>query len=107
MNSTSNITTSSNIRMIIVFVMMLISTAGFAQNNIEVPANVAASTTTVESNAAINMVSWFMGTRQTTNENTTKESNTRKQMMTNGIAPNRLLIKTFLKKASQYASNIA
>jgi hypothetical protein len=107
MNSTSNITTSNNIKMIIVFVMMLLSTAGFAQNNIEVPAAVAGSTTTVESNSSINMVSWFMGTRQTTNENTTKESNTRKQMMTNGIAPNRLLIKTFLKKASQYASNIA
>ena len=107
MNSTANITTSNNIKIIIVFVMMLFSTTGFAQNNIEVPATVAASTTTVDSNAAINMVSWFMGTRQTTNENTIKESNSRKQMTTNGIAPNRLLIKTFLKKASQYASNIA
>jgi DNA polymerase elongation subunit (family B) len=69
--------------------------------------DVAASTTAVESNSSMNMVSWFMGTKQTTNENITKESNSKKQMMTNGIAPNRLLIKTFLKKASQYASNIA
>ena len=106
MNTTAN-TTSNTIKMMIVLVMMLLSTAGFAQNTIEVPATVAASTTTVESNSSMNMVSWFMGTRQTTNENTIKESNTRKQMMTNGIAPNRLLIKTFLKKASQYASNIA
>ncbi len=105
MNTTKN-TTSNTIKMMIVSVMMLLSTAGFAQNIIEVPA-VAATTTTVESNTSINMVSWFMGTRQTTNENTTKESNSKKQMMTNGIAPNRLLIKTFLKKASQYASNIA
>ena len=67
----------------------------------------ATSTTTVEANASMNMVSWFMGTKQTTNENTTKESTSKKQMMTSGIAPNRLLIKTFLKKASQYASNIA
>jgi hypothetical protein len=106
MNTTAN-TTSNTIKMMIVLVMMLLSTAGFAQNTIEVPATVATSSTTVESNAAINMVSWFMGTRQTTNENTTKESNSKKQMITNGIAPNRLLIKTFLKKASQYASNIA
>jgi hypothetical protein len=99
-------TTSNTIKMMVVLVMMLLPAVGFAQNTIEVPA-VAAQTTTVESNTSINMVSWFMGTKQTTNENITKESNSKKQMMTNGIAPNRLLIKTFLKKASQYASNIA
>ena len=107
MNTTTNTTTSNNIKMMIVLVMFLLSSVGFAQNTIEVPATVAASTTTVESNASMNMVSWFMGTRQTTNENTTKETSSKKQMMTSGIAPNRLLIKTFLKKASQYASNIA
>ena len=87
--------------------MMLVSSVGFAQNVIEVPAAVATTTTTVESNTSMNMVSWFMGTKQTTNENITKETSSKKQMMTSGIAPNRLLIKTFLKKASQYASNIA
>ena len=107
MNTTTNTTTSNNIKMMIVLVMFLLSSVGFAQNTIEVPATVAASTTTVESNASMNMVSWFMGTKQTTNENTTKETSSKKQMMTSGVAPNRLLIKTFLKKASQYASNIA
>ena len=106
MNTTANTTTSNNIKMMIVMVMMLLSTVGFAQNTIEVPATVA-STATIESNSSMNMVSWFMGTKQTTNENITKESTSKKQMMTSGIAPNRLLIKTFLKKASQYASNIA
>jgi hypothetical protein len=106
MNTTTNTTTSNTIKMMVVLVMMLISSVGFAQNVIEVPAAVA-TTTTVESNASINMVSWFMGTKQTTNENITKENTSKKQMMTSGIAPNRLLIKTFLKKASQYASNIA
>ena len=104
MNTTAN-TTSNTIKMMIVLVMMLLSTVGFAQNTIEVP--VTATATTVESNASMNMVSWFMGTKQTTNENITKENSSKKQMMTSGIAPNRLLIKTFLKKASQYASNIA
>ena len=106
MNTTAN-TTSNTIKIMVVLVMMLLSTVGFAQNTIEVAATVATTTTTVESNTSINMVSWFMGTKQTTNENTIKESNSKKQMLTNGIAPNRLLIKTFLKKASQYASNIA
>ena len=105
MNTTTN-TTSNTIKMMIVLVMMLLSTVGFAQNTIEVPA-VAATTTTVESNASMNMVSWFMGTKQTTNESITKESTSKRQMMTSGVAPSRLLIKTFLKKASQYASNIA
>ena len=107
MNTTANTTTSNNIKMMIVLVVMLLSSAGFAQNTIEVPATVAVSTTVVESNSSMNMVSWFMGTKQNTNENITKESNSKKQVMTSGIAPNRLLIKTFLKKASQYTSNIA
>ena len=107
MNTTANTTTSNNIKMMIVLVMMLLSTVGFAQNKVEVPTAVATSTTTVEANVSMNMVSWFMGTKQTTNENITKETSSKKQMMTSGIAPNRLLIKTFLKKASQYASNIA
>ena len=106
MNTTAK-TTSTTIKMMVVLVLMLLSTAGFAQSTIEVPAAVAAATNSVESNSSMNMVSWFMGTKQTTNENITKETTSKKQMMTNGIAPNRLLIKTFLKKASQYASNIA
>jgi hypothetical protein len=105
--NTTNTATSNNIKMILVLVMLLLSTVGFSQNTIEVPATVATTTTVAEANTSMNMVSWFMGTKQTTNENITKESNSKKQMMTSGIAPNRLLIKTFLKKASQYASNIA
>jgi len=108
MNTLANTTSSNNIKMMVVLVMLLVSCVGFAQNTIEVPAAVTSTTSvTTESNASMSMVSWFMGTRQTTNENITKESNSKKQMMTSGIAPNRLLIKTFLKKASQYASNIA
>ena len=107
MNTTTNTTTSNSFKMMVVLVMMLVSSLGFAQNSIEVPATVATTTTATEANASMNMVSWFMGTKQTTNENITKENTSKKQMMTSGIAPNRLLIKAFLKKASQYASNIA
>ena len=109
MNTTTNTTTSNSIKMMVVLVMMLVSSVGFTQNTIEVPLVASGTTTTAtESNTAtLNMVSWFMGTKQTTTEATTKETSTKKQMMTSGIAPNRLLIKAFLKKASQFASNIA
>ena len=106
MKTTANTSISNDIKMMIVLVLMLLSTAGFAQNTLEIPA-VAAASTTVESNASMTMVSWFMGTKQTTNESITKESTSKKQMMTSGVAPSRLLIKTFLKRASQCASNIA
>ena len=107
MNTTANTIPSNGIKMMVVMVMMVVSTVGFAQNSIEVPVVATVAPSATEYNASMNMVSWFMGTRQTTNENITKESNSKKQMMTSGIAPNRLLIKVLLKKASQYASNIA
>ena len=95
MSATANTTTSNKIKMMIVIVMMLLSTVGFAHKTIEVPVAFVSSTTTLEFNSSINMVSWCMGTRQTTNENNPKESNSRKQMISNGIAPNRLLTKRF------------
>jgi hypothetical protein len=107
MNTTRKNNTSNSIKLIVMLVMLLLSSVGFSQNTIEVPTTLATATTVTEANTSMNMVSWFMGTKQTTNENITKESNSKKQMMTSGIAPNRLLIKTFLKKASQYAYNIA
>ena len=56
----------------------------------------------------MNFVSWFMGTKQTPNANQSGEVlSAKKQMINSGIAPNRLLIKAFLKKASNYNSTIA
>ena len=51
----------------------------------------------------MNFVIWFMGSKQ--NPSTTiilAGENTRKQFMTSGLAPNRLLIKAFLKKAVNF-----
>jgi hypothetical protein len=48
----------------------------------------------------VNFVLWFMGSKQDTKSNTTiEETNTKKQVITSGTAPNRILIKAFLKKA--------
>ena len=62
--------------------------------------------TSVSSN--INFVLWFMGSKQDPNRTISNEtSNAKKQIMTSGMAPNRLLIKAFLKKAINLESTIA
>jgi hypothetical protein len=72
----------------------------------ETVATTQAATTT---NTTMNFVSWFMGTKQTPSNNQSGEfsTNSKKQMIQSGIAPNRLLIKAFLKKATNYNSTIA
>jgi len=94
---------SFNIFMLLVF-LFLTNSAVFAQtvadkNNSPIENNlVEKEATTNTSN--MNFVIWFMGSKQ--NPNTTvlpAGESTRKQFMTSGLAPNRLLIKAFLKKA--------
>jgi hypothetical protein len=53
-----------------------------------------------KSTSNMEFVLWFMGSKQNPNSTISTEGiNTKKQIMTSGIAPNRLLIKAFLKKA--------
>lgn len=75
-------------------------------NTIEANSIAKQENTTVSSN--INFVLWFMGSKQDPNRTiSTETSNTKKQIMTSGMAPNRLLIKAFLKKAINLESTIA
>lgn len=63
-----------------------------------------------ESTSSSNMdfVLWFMGTKQDPNSTISTEGiNTKKKIMTTGLAPNRLLIKAFLKKAVNFESALA
>lgn len=56
----------------------------------------------------LNFVLWFMGTKQDpTKSSSTENMNTKKQIMTSGLAPNRLLIKAFLKKTINLESTVA
>jgi len=56
----------------------------------------------------MNLVLWFMGSKQDPNLKISKEGlNTKKQFMTSGMAPNRLLIKAFLKKAVNFESSMS
>lgn len=71
--------------------------------------NVTVETVTVQKgeNSNVNFILWFMGSKQDPNTTISSEgNNTRKQIMTSGTAPNRLLIKTFLKKAVSFESTI-
>lgn len=57
----------------------------------------------VSTTTNLNFVLWFMGSKQDPNTTIQSEgTNTKKKVMTSGIAPNRLLIKAFLKKAADF-----
>jgi hypothetical protein len=109
---------SRNLIMVIAFILLSIGTS-FGQtapeNNL-VQTNIVENNivnTTIEINAAkqettsansnMNFVLWFMGSKQTPNATTLPIGTTAKrQFMTSGTAPNRLLIKAFLKKAINF-----
>ncbi|MFC6876705.1 hypothetical protein [Flavobacterium myungsuense] len=112
----------SGIRTIVLFVLLVSSSFTMVgQNKNEVVPitvtfevvtsddTVTASQSNVTTNSSMNFVSWFMGTKQTPNANQSADAavSQKKQMINSGIAPNRLLIKAFLKKASNYSSTIA
>lgn len=62
----------------------------------------------IKANSNMNFVSWFMGSKQTPNadKSTDASTNSKKQMIISGIVPNRLLLKAFLKKATNYTNTI-
>ena len=62
----------------------------------------------VSNNSNINFVLWFMGSKQSPNAAIVPVGTTaKKQFMTSGTAPNRLLIKAFLKKAVNFERAVA
>lgn len=67
----------------------------------------SASTREASLETNFNFVSWFMGTKQSLKESSLKESSTKKLLINSGVAPNRILMKTFLKKAQNQTSSIA
>jgi len=104
--------------MVMAFILLSFGTA-FGQtaveNNIDLNATLVSSTTeisvakqeTVSNASNMNFVLWFMGSKQDPNAKVLPAGgNTKKQFMTSGMAPNRLLIKAFLKKAVNFESAI-
>lgn len=112
-NKTKNI-----LFMVMVFVLVTVGTA-FGQNGLENnrDSNVTLKTNSSEANftkledsttdSNMNFVLWFMSSKQDPNAKIApSEANTKKQFITSGTAPNRLLIKAFLKKAVNFERGI-
>ena len=114
MTSTNTIKTSTNsvLKLIVLFVILLSSSSSMFSQNADANANVVISSENVNGSTSVNatannnmnLYSWFMGTKQTPNANLEKDNSgsIKKQMINSGTEPNRLLLKSFLKKASNY-----
>lgn len=69
---------------------------------------VKVSTVSVSNANSMQFILWFMGSKQDLNSTiSTDGTNSKKQVITSGTAPNRVLIKAFLKKAVDLANKIA
>ena len=108
---------TSTVKMLVLFGIILYSSCSVFGQNSEVISNVVISSENVATptsinvseNSNMNLYSWFMGTKQTPNANLKNDAsgNIKKQMINSGIEPNRLLLKSFLKKATNYTEVIA
>ena len=122
-NQNATFTSATKLTLVLMFALLLLSGVKmFAQSSaatIESPIQITqlandeaaapAPAAVSESNANMNMVSWFMGTKQTPKAETTTDGtvNSKRQMINSGVAPNRLLMKSFLKKAAAFQSAVA
>ena len=110
--NTSTQTNVTNIRLFVLFVLVMLSSTGvFAQNTttaLTTPTSTQVSVSkdatmviTTENNVASTMdfAVWFMGSKKTTNE-TSNGTFSKKQLINSGINTNSVLIRSFLKKVS-------
>ena len=89
-NYSNKFLTENRSRLLLFVLLFLLSSIGmFGQTNVD-SLQTKATTEIIVSNetnvasveSQIDFVNWFMGTKQTTNENITKESNSKKQIQT-------------------------
>ncbi len=120
MNSNSRFIKAS-LSFFLLAVLFFSTNVSFSQNNISINNQIdtliaieepivvgTASTREVSLETNFSFVSWFMGTKQSLNDNKSKEATSTKKLLINsGVAPNRILMKTFLKKAQNQASSVA
>jgi hypothetical protein len=120
-NSTLNLGNVTNLKLFVFFALLLLSSTGsFAQANMN---SVVVTTSTEVSasndvklvitndkafaNSAMEFAVWFMGTKKTSNTNTTNGTFSKKQLINSGIITNSVLIRSFLKKMSNQENGIA
>ncbi len=111
----------TKLKLFVFFVLLLLtSTGSFAQANTN-SVVVTTSTEVSKSNdtkmvitndkafasSAMEFAVWFMGTKKTSNTNTSNGTFSKKQLINSGIITNSVLIRSFLKKMSNQENGIA
>lgn len=120
MTTANNTSTQTNLRLIVLFVLLVLSSTGaFAQSN---TASVVATTSTevsvskdatmvisTENNevASMDFAVWFMGSKKTSNNSSNNGSFSKKQLINSGINTNSVLIRSFLKKINTQENGVA
>jgi hypothetical protein len=113
----------TNVRLFVLFVLLVLSSVGvFGQNKAIVLPTTTATETLILTDVTIVVTNdyavastqsdfalWFMGSKQTTPflDATTTSGTVKRQFVTSGISPNKVLIRTFLKRLVNKGSNIA
>ncbi|WP_026713302.1 hypothetical protein [Flavobacterium daejeonense] len=100
---------------VVFMVVIMCSFSGHSQSQtgsvIEISGNGTVTSEKAESSRAasnLEFAQWFMGTKQDPNSTIdTEGTNAKKSIITSGIAPNRLLIKAFLKKVVNYETAVS
>jgi|GEM_PF-761694 len=119
-NTSTSFFSENRKSLVILFVLFLLSSVGmFGQNKAVVvaepvaPVVVDTVTTAVAFDSDVDFVNWFMGSKQTQNVQETSTSTTtsfaskKKQIISSGIAPNKVLYRTFVKKVISQESAVA
>lgn len=120
-NCTLTLGNVTNLKLFVFFVLLLLSSTGsFAQAN----TNSVVVTTSTEisssndakmvitndkafASSAMEFAVWFMGSKKTSNTNTSNGTFSKKQLINSGIITNSVLIRSFLKKMSNQENGIA
>ena len=109
--NTSHSTFSASVKWMVVLVFALVCSVGFAQEKQTTSTQDVATTSPASSSVSesLNFMSWFMGTKQNIQPGSTQDlkGSSKKQLINSGITPNRLLLKTFMKKAAVYNNALA
>jgi hypothetical protein len=117
MTTTNNNTTSTNFRLFVLLVLLVLSTGAFAQANTTSVAVIASTEVSVsneekivittENNvASMDFAVWFMGSKKTSNSKS-NGSFSKKQLINSGINTNSVLIRSFLKKINTQENGVA
>lgn len=112
-NSKTSIPNTGLIQSIVLFMLLIMfSFSGFAQSsNISFDGKQELTNVKLENSKATSNMEfavWFMGSKQDPNATFSVESsNAKKLIITSGIAPNRLLLKAFLKKVVNYENSLS